>query len=60
MKVIFSCVNFKHDDGFSPYSLPEVFNKTGQGLPDIIIARAEFKTVLHPEVLGRTVHASIE
>ena len=26
------------DDGFLPYNLPEIFNKTGHGLTDIIIA----------------------
>ena len=29
------------------------FNKTGHGLTDIIIARAEFKSVLHPEFFGQ-------
>ena len=34
------------------YDMPEVFNKTGLGLTDIIIARGEFKPVLHPELFG--------
>ena len=38
MKAIFSCVNLNYDDGFLPYSMPEVFNKTGHGLTDIKIA----------------------
>ena len=37
MKAIFSCLNLKPDDGFFPYNMPEVFNKTGHGLTDIII-----------------------
>ena len=32
--------------------MPEVFNKTGHGLTDIIIAWDEFKALLHPEFLG--------
>ena len=38
MKAIFSCLNLKDDDGFLPYSMREVFNETGHGLTDIIIA----------------------
>ena len=34
---IFSCLNLKPDDRFLPYSIPEVFVKTGHGLTDIII-----------------------
>ena len=49
MQAIFSCLNLKHDAGFLPYSMPEVFSKTGHCLTDIMIARAEFKPVLHPE-----------
>ena len=52
MKAIFSCSNLKHDDGFLLYNMPEVINKTGHGLTDIIIAWAEFKPVLHPETFG--------
>ena len=36
VKVIFSCLNLKLDDGVLPYSIIEVFNKTGHGLTDII------------------------
>ena len=32
--------------------MPEVFNKTGHGLTDIVIAWDEFKAVLHPEFFG--------
>ena len=32
--------------------MPEVFNKTGHGLTDIVIAWDEFKAVLHPELFG--------
>ena len=32
--------------------MPEVSNKTGHGLTDIVIAWDEFKAVLHPEVFG--------
>ena len=49
---MFSCLNLKPDDGFLPYKLPEVFNKTGHGLTDIVTARDEFKPVLNPEYLG--------
>ena len=28
MEAIFSCLNFKPDDRFLPYSMPEVLNKT--------------------------------
>ena len=38
MGAMFSCLNPKHDDGFLHYSRPEIFNKTGHGLTDIIIA----------------------
>ena len=41
-----SCLNLKPDDGFLPYIMPELFNKT---VPGIVIARDEFKRVLHPE-----------
>ena len=51
MKPIFSCLNLKPDDGFLPYSMTEVFNKTGYGLTGII-AWDEFKPVLHPKFLG--------
>ena len=34
--------------GFIAYGKPEVFNKTGHGLPDIIIAWSEFKPVFNP------------
>ena len=49
VKAIFSCLNLKPDDGFLPYNMPDVFNKTGHGLTDIVIAWYEFKLVLHPE-----------
>ena len=32
--------------------MPEVFNKTGHGLIDIVIARDKFKAVLHPKFFG--------
>ena len=34
--------------GFIAYGMPEVFNKTGHGPPDIIIAWSEFKPVFNP------------
>ena len=34
----FSRLNLKLDDGVLPYSMLEVFNKTGHGPTDIIIA----------------------
>ena len=37
-KRIFSCLNLKPDDGSLPYNMPELFNKTGYGLIDIVIA----------------------
>ena len=37
-KAIFSCLNLNPDDGFLPYNMPELFDKTGQGLTDIVIA----------------------
>ena len=49
VKAIFSCLNLKPNDGFLPYNMPEVFNKTGHDLTDIAILRDEFKPVLHPE-----------
>ena len=49
MKAIFSCLNLKPDDGFLAYIMPELFNKTGQGVTDIVIAWDEVKPVLHPE-----------
>ena len=50
MEAIFSCLNLKSDDGLLPYIMLEVFNKTGHGLTDIIIAWDEFKPVLYPDV----------
>ena len=49
VKAIFSCLNLKPDDGFLPYNMPELFDKTRHGLTDIVIASDEFKPVLHPE-----------
>ena len=49
VKAIFSCLNLKPDDGFLPYNMTEVFNKTRHGLTDIVGAGDEFKTVFHPE-----------
>ena len=49
MKAIFPCLNLKHDDGFLPYNLAEVFDKTGHGLTETVFAWDEFKPVLHPE-----------
>ena len=37
-KAIFSCLNRKPDYGFLPYNMPELFNKSGYDLTDIIIA----------------------
>ena len=49
MKAKFSCLNLKPDDGFLPYNMPKVFNKTGHGLIGIVMARDEFNPVLHTE-----------
>ena len=38
VKATFSCLNLKPDDGFLPYNMPELFNKTGYGLTNIITA----------------------
>ena len=38
MKAIFSCLNLKPDDGSLPYNIAEVFNETGDGLTNIIVA----------------------
>ena len=38
VKAIFSCLNLKPDDRFLPYNMPDIFNKTGHGLTDIVIA----------------------
>ena len=38
VKAIFSCLNLKPDDKFLPYNMPELLNKTGHGLTDIVIA----------------------
>ena len=48
VKAIFSCLNLKPDDGCLPYNMPELFDKTGHGIIDIIIAWDEFKPVFHP------------
>ena len=40
--------------------MPEVFNKTGHGLTDIVIAWDEFKAVLHPEFFAPRVVISTE
>ena len=49
MKVIFSCLNLKPYDGFLPYNMSKVFNKTGHGLTVIEIAGDEFKPVFLTE-----------
>ena len=38
VKATFSCLNVISDDGFLGYNMPELFNKTGHGLTDIVIA----------------------
>ena len=48
-EVIILCLNLKPDDGCLPCNMPELFNKTGNGLADIVIAWDEFKPVLQPE-----------
>ena len=35
------------DDGFLPYNMPKIFNKTGDDLTGIVMAWDEFKPVLH-------------
>ena len=35
VKAIFSCLNLKPVNGFLPYNIPELFNKTGQDVTDI-------------------------
>ena len=52
VKAIFSCLNLKPDDGFLPYNMPKVFNKTGNGLTGIVNAWDDFKPVLHILFLG--------
>ena len=37
--------------GFLPYNMSDVFDKTGHGPIDMVIAWYEFKPVLHPEYL---------
>ena len=60
VKAIFSCLNVKPDDGFLPYNMPKVFNKTGHGLTDIVIAWDEFKPVLHTEYFWDNVYCMLE
>ena len=38
VKAKFSCSNVKPDDGFLPYNMPEISNKTGHDLTNIITA----------------------
>ena len=38
VKAIFSSLNLKPEDGFLAYNMPDVFNKTGHGLTDIVIS----------------------
>ena len=52
MKATFSCLNLKPDDGFLPYNMLKVFNKTGNVLTGIVIVWDEFKQVLHIVFLG--------
>ena len=47
VKAIFSCLNLKHNDGFLPCNMPNVFDKAGYGLTDAVIAWDEFKPVLY-------------
>ena len=49
VKAIFSCLNLKPDNGLLPYIMPELFNKTGPDLTEIVIAWDEFKPVLYPD-----------
>ena len=49
VKALFSCLNFKPDDGVLPYNMPDLFSKTGHGLTDILIACDEFEPVLQSE-----------
>ena len=37
VQAIFSCLHLKSDDGFSPYTMPVLCNKTGHDLTDIAI-----------------------
>ena len=37
VKALFSCLHLKTDDGFLPYTMPVLFNKTGHGLTYIVI-----------------------
>ena len=60
VKAIFSCLNVKPDDGFLPYNMPKVFNKTGHGLTGIVIAWDEFKPVLHTEYFWDNVYCMLE
>ena len=52
VKAIFSCLNLKPDDGFLPYNMPKVFNKTGNGLTGTVIAWDELKSVSRTVFLG--------
>ena len=38
MKAMFSCLYLNLNDGFLPYSMPEVFDESGHSLTNIIIA----------------------
>ena len=38
VKAMFWCLNLKPNDGFLSYNMPELLNKTGHGLIDIVIA----------------------
>ena len=53
VKVIFPRLNLKPDDGFLPFHMHEVFNKTGHCFTDIIIILSWCFTIL-----GITVHVS--
>ena len=49
VKAMFSCLNLKPDDGGLSYNMPEVCNKAGHALTNIIIVYDELKPVFHPE-----------
>ena len=61
MEGIFSCLNLKRDVGFLPYSMPEVFNKTGHGLTDVLyLPELNLNQCFTQRFLDRTLHTSTE
>ena len=53
MEVIFLCLNLKPDDGFLPYIMPDIFNKTRHGLTDIKLSELNLSKCCTQSFFGK-------